>query len=113
MIQVMTVGALLFIVVATNPQIQALREAKLAKLEAEREASTRAYDEWMSQQNLIQEQYQQEKEMLATGSVGSIPDKSVKWLKYKCACNKGQFSVKQDPNWGDGYFILYCKGVTK
>lgn len=113
MIQIMTVGALLFIVVATSPQTQALREAKLAKLEAEREASTRAYDEWVSQQNLIEEQYQQEEEMLATGSVGSIPVESVEWLKYKCACHKGQFSVKQDPNWGDGYFILYCEGVAK
>jgi hypothetical protein len=71
------------------------------------------YEKWVSQQNLIQEQYQQGKEMLATGSVGSIPEKSVKWLKYKCDCHKGQFSAKQDPNWGDGYFILYCKGATK
>jgi hypothetical protein len=111
MIQVMTVGTLLFcMAIITNPQIRALKEAKL---EAEREASTKAYDEWVSQQNLIQEQYQQEKEMLATGSVGSIPEKSVEWLKYKCDCHKGQFNAKQDPDWGDGYFILYCKGVAK
>jgi hypothetical protein len=111
MIQIVSAASLLIcMAIITDPQIQASRETKL---EAEREASTKAYDEWVSQQNLIQEQYQQEKEMLATGSVGSIPEKSVEWLKYKCACNKGQFSVKQDPDWKDGYFILYCKGVAK
>jgi hypothetical protein len=104
------VSLLLCMAIMTNPQIQASREAKS---EAEREAFTRAYDEWVSQQNLIEEQYQQEEEMLATGSVSSIPEESVEWLKYKCACHKGQFSVKQDPNWGDGYFILYCKGGIK
>jgi hypothetical protein len=91
------------------PTFKQIEEKEMQK----REASTKAYDKWVSQQNLIQEQYQQEKEMLATGSVGSIPEKSVKWLKYICDCNKGQFNAKQDPSWGDGYFILYCKGVTK
>jgi hypothetical protein len=111
MIQIVSAASLLIcMAIITDPQIQASREAKL---EAEREASTRAYDEWMSQQNLIQEQYQQETEMLAAGSVSSIPEKSVEWLKYICDRNKGQFNAKQDPNWGDGYFILYCKGVTK
>jgi hypothetical protein len=106
---VSAVSLLVCMAIIADPQIQASKEAKL---EAEREASTKAYDEWVSQQNLIQEQYQQEKEMLATGSVGSIPEKSVKWLKYICDRNKGQFSVKQDPDRGDGYFMLYCKGVV-
>ena len=91
------------------PEIQKAQEREMQR----REAFTKAYDEWVHDQNVIQEQYQQEKIMLRTGSVHAVPVTSVEWLKYICERNKGTFSKKEDPEWNHDYFILYCKGVTE
>jgi len=91
------------------PELQKVQEKEMQR----REASTKAYDKWVHHQNVIQEQLEQEREMLGTGSVHAVPVTSVEWLKYICERNKGTFSKKEDPNWNSEYFILYCKGVTK
>jgi hypothetical protein len=89
------------------PELQKAQE----KAQERREASMKAYDEWNHEQNVIQEQLEQEREMLRTGSVHAVPVTSVEWLKYICERNKGTFSKKEDPEWNHDYFILYCKGV--
>ena len=89
------------------PELQKAQE----KAQERREASMKAYDKWNHEQNVIREQYQQEKIMLRTGSVHAIPATSVEWLKYICERNKRTFSQKEDPERNHDYFILYCKGV--
>jgi len=91
------------------PELQKAQEREMQR----REDFTKAYDEWVHDQYVVEEQLKQEKIMLRTGSVHAVPVTSVEWLKYICERNKGTFSKKEDPNWNSEYFILYCKGVTK
>ena len=109
MIQIMTVGALLFIVVATNPQIQALREAKLAKLEAEREASQKAYDDW---NHTLHEQieYVEDKDYLLANKkarLGYLSLNKAQRLKKDCLDKEKKSKIeqqKEDPN----YYRVFC-----
>jgi hypothetical protein len=109
MIQVMTAASLLFIVVATNPQIQALREVKLAKLEAEQEASTRAYDEW---NHTLYEgiEYVEDKDYLLANKKANLMylslDKAQR-LKDDCLDKEKKSKIeqqKEDPS----YYIVFC-----
>ena len=86
---------------------------ELHKAMQRREASTKAYDKWNHEQNVMQEEYEQGQIMLNTGSVHAIPATSVESLKYICEQKKGTFSQKEDPEWNQDYFILYCKGVAR
>jgi hypothetical protein len=91
------------------PELQKAQE----KAQERREASTKAYDKWNHEHNVMQQEYEQGQIMLNTGSVHAIPATSVESLKYICEQKKGTFSQKEDPEWNHDYFILYCKGVAR
>lgn len=113
MIQVMTAASLLLcMAIMTNPQIQALREAKLAKLaklETEQEASQKAYDEW---NHTLYEQieYVEDKDYLLANKKANLMYLSLdKAQRLKDAClDKDKKSKieqqKEDPN----YYIVFC-----
>ncbi len=107
MIQVIgAVSLLLCMAIMTNPQIQASREAKS---EAEREAFTRAYDEW---NHTLYEQieYVEDKDYLLINKKANLMYLSLdKAQRLKNAClDKDKKSKieqqKEDPN----YYIVFC-----
>jgi hypothetical protein len=110
MIQVMTAASLLLcMAIITNPQIQALKEAKLAKLEAEQEASQKAYDKW---NHTLHEQieYVEDKDYLLANKkarLGYLSLDKAQRLKNDCIEKEKKSKIEQqkkDPS----YYIVFC-----
>jgi hypothetical protein len=110
MIQVVgAVSLLICMAIITDPQIQAVRQAKLAKLAAEQEASQKAYDEW---NHTLHEQieYVEDKDYLLANKKAYIWylsfDKAQR-LKDDCLDKEKKSKIeqqKEDPN----YYIVFC-----